>query len=81
MSAPPPDASLCPLCGRGNQCAIMAGIDPLSCWCMDVPVSPAALARIPEPMRNKACLCPACAQGMADMMSPIQPPRTDPAGD
>ncbi|MET1537444.1 cysteine-rich CWC family protein, partial [Burkholderia sola] len=51
MSAPFPDASLCPLCGRSNQCAILAGIDPLNCWCMDTPVAPDALARIPEPMR------------------------------
>ncbi|ATH12898.1 hypothetical protein CHL79_10990 [Delftia acidovorans] len=84
MSAPPSDASLCPLCGRSNQCAILAGADPLNCWCMDTPVAPDALARIPEPLRNKACLCPACALGTdrprppasADMMSPTQPPRT-----
>ncbi|WP_280191827.1 cysteine-rich CWC family protein [Delftia sp. PS-11] len=83
MSATHDDDGLCPLCGRSSQCAIIAGADPLLCWCMTTPVAPASLARIPPQMRGKACLCPACAAGApaADMMSTIHPPELDPAGD
>lgn len=56
-------ADRCPLCGQANQCAIMAGQAPESCWCMQAPVSPLALARLPEQARGKACICPRCAAG------------------
>ena len=59
------DPTRCPLCGASNQC-VMAGSpgagDPaLPCWCTQVTIERAQLARIPEAARNRACLCPACA--------------------
>ncbi|QIL82152.1 cysteine-rich CWC family protein [Diaphorobacter sp. HDW4A] len=57
-----PDTSHCPLCGQANQCAIVAGLPPESCWCMNEPVSNEALERIPQEQRGKACICPACAR-------------------
>ncbi|QKV51570.1 cysteine-rich CWC family protein [Comamonas antarctica] len=60
-SAPPIDPTRCPLCGRSNQCAASAALPPEDCWCMSTPISPAALAQIPDSVRNQSCLCPACA--------------------
>ncbi|CAB5720928.1 Uncharacterised protein [Delftia tsuruhatensis] len=74
MTKPPLDASLCPLCGRSNRCAVMEGGDPGGCWCMDAPISPDALARIPQDARDLACLCPTCAALAATETPPL--PRT-----
>jgi hypothetical protein len=35
----------------------------MPCWCADVNVDPAALARVPETERNRSCLCRSCATG------------------
>ena len=64
------DISVCPLCGQPNQCAISAGLPPESCWCMQTPVSPDALAQLPAEARGKACICPVCAQGPANPSQP-----------
>ena len=51
----------CPVCGAPNECAAAAtGSFATPCWCVDAVVDPAALARVPEPMRHRACLCRAC---------------------
>lgn len=34
-----------------------------TCWCMGVVISPQALARVPDELKNQACLCPDCAAG------------------
>ena len=43
----------------------MAGgnLDADSCWCMTVTISPQALERVPDELKNQTCLCPACATG------------------
>jgi hypothetical protein len=52
----------CPLCGERNDCApARSGSLDTSCWCTEVVVDPAALARLPESERNKVCLCRRCA--------------------
>ncbi|WP_213875096.1 cysteine-rich CWC family protein [Pseudomonas sp. dw_358] len=55
--------SLCPACGARNDCALA---DPASadraCWCYSVSIDPQVLRALPEALRNKACLCPRCAQ-------------------
>lgn len=56
------DTGHCPLCGQPNQCAIVSGLAPESCWCMTTPVSREALARIAPEQRGKACICAHCAQ-------------------
>lgn len=54
----------CPLCGAPNRCAVAAeGSFAVDCWCASVRISAQALARVPEPLRGKACLCAACATG------------------
>ncbi|MDH5858891.1 cysteine-rich CWC family protein [Lampropedia aestuarii] len=60
----PDPASLCPLCGTANRCAISAGANPSSCWCMQTAIAPAALAQA-SAMRTAGtpasqCLCPTC---------------------
>jgi hypothetical protein len=38
------------------------------CWCSQARIDREVLARIPEPMRRKACICPTCAgvQALSD---------------
>lgn len=60
----PLSATACPLCGGPNGCAPAAcGRFDVDCWCTGVRFAPAALARVPEAQRGKACLCRACATG------------------
>ena len=52
----------CPLCGEPNNCVpAMQGKFGAECWCTSVTVSQKALARIPDELKGKACLCRACA--------------------
>ena len=52
----------CPVCGAANQCAVaQAGTFDVECWCKNVTFSTAALERVPDEKRRKACLCPMCA--------------------
>ncbi|MDO8276791.1 MAG: cysteine-rich CWC family protein [Burkholderiaceae bacterium] len=64
-STPSIDTSLCPLCGGPNGCAQVApraeGAEAPPCWCMNVRISPQALARLPAAARRRACICQACA--------------------
>jgi len=57
------DVSNCPLCGMPNDCAVAAGRDPDSCWCMTATMSPGALASIPAEAKGKVCICGRCANG------------------
>ncbi|KRP52003.1 MULTISPECIES: cysteine-rich CWC family protein [Pseudomonas] len=55
--------TLCPACGAPNDCTLA---DPrtagMACWCFSVSIDPALLQALPDELRNKACLCPRCAQ-------------------
>jgi hypothetical protein len=57
------DTTKCPLCGEANECAVAAGRDPESCWCMTVTMSPTAIAAIPAEAQGKICICARCASG------------------
>ncbi|WP_394791440.1 cysteine-rich CWC family protein [Rhodoferax sp.] len=61
----PPDPSLCPLCGAPNVCAMeleqSTGQPQPPCWCTQVAIDSATLARIPPQAQNLACICPRCA--------------------
>jgi len=63
----------CPACGQPNQCAMAAGADPLTCWCMQVPVSQAVLDRLPAHERGQRCICPVCARVPAPAPAPAEP--------
>lgn len=59
------DPGHCPLCGQPNRCAMEAarasGQPQPPCWCTTARFPPELLARVPEPARRLACICPACA--------------------
>ncbi|MEM7437043.1 MAG: cysteine-rich CWC family protein [Myxococcota bacterium] len=57
------DTTRCPLCGEANECAIAAGRDPSSCWCMSAVMDAGALARIPAEAQGRVCICARCAAG------------------
>jgi hypothetical protein len=65
-----PDATLCPLCGEPNACALAAG--QRHCWCFEVEVSEAARVRAAKLVGERVCVCrrcgtaPAAAQRLAD---------------
>ena len=61
-AANPGTASTCPLCNGSNECAVASsGNFDTPCWCSGVTMDPAALARVPETERGRACLCRKCA--------------------
>ena len=51
----------CPLCGGANECQLCS---PAAfkgrCWCADENISSELLARVPEHLRNRACICRRC---------------------
>ena len=51
----------CPLCGQSNECqsATQAGYKG-PCWCMKENFPPDLLARLPEEVRRRACICQRC---------------------
>jgi hypothetical protein len=62
-SQPLPDLT-CPLCGGPNGCApAISGDFNSACWCTETKITPELLARVPEALRGKSCICKACATG------------------
>jgi hypothetical protein len=64
---PTVNASICPLCGQVNLCAMeqarLNGTPPTEpCWCTQVSFSAELLARVPEAARQQACICAACVR-------------------
>ncbi|MEY4917132.1 MAG: hypothetical protein RL616_1045 [Verrucomicrobiota bacterium] len=53
----------CPLCGAANECQLCS---PAAfkgrCWCADAEITDELLARIPENLRNRACICQSCVE-------------------
>lgn len=54
------DSGICPLCGGPNGCAVPAGEDPYSCWCMTARIPQGLRDRVPADRRGKACICRSC---------------------
>jgi hypothetical protein len=63
------DPSRCPLCGQPNRCAMELerehGVPQGPCWCTQVDFGAELLARVPPGARERACICAACAAGLA----------------
>lgn len=55
---------LCPICQQDNRCGnlLSCGSDK-SCWCSssEIQFSEKLLNQIPNEVKNKACICKACA--------------------
>jgi hypothetical protein len=65
------DTTKCPLCGGANQCAVAAGNDAESCWCMSVTISPNVLKAIPPAAQGRICICAGCT-GAEDPASALE---------
>jgi len=67
--------SLCPLCGGANECQLCTQVAGKGlCWCFNVTLPEALLARVPENSRNRACLCHNCIVNF-----PLEQPSSPPA--
>jgi hypothetical protein len=57
------DAACCPLCGRDNGCQLCTtSAYKGPCWCTRVKMPEELLARVPEVLRNRACICHDCVR-------------------
>lgn len=64
----PLDPSRCPLCGQPNRCTQGSpATRDQPCWCFQATLSAEALERVPAEARDRACLCPRCAAGRAEV--------------
>ncbi|MGH7528365.1 MAG: cysteine-rich CWC family protein [Gemmatimonadales bacterium] len=54
------DPSRCVLCGQENHCAIAADPHAATCWCFTERVPAELRIRIPDELRNRACVCRRC---------------------
>lgn len=71
----------CPRCGADNQCAVVSNEDvattgqskaagcagDLTCWCFQVPLTPAQRAFLPA---SSSCYCAACLQALVLEIAP-----------
>ena len=64
---------LCPLCGGANDCRMCSTTAAKgTCWCAAVEIPDALLARVPEHLRNRACLCRKCVEKFQREATPTQ---------
>jgi prepilin-type N-terminal cleavage/methylation domain-containing protein/prepilin-type processing-associated H-X9-DG protein len=57
------DPAVCPLCGGANGCQLCTpDVYKGACWCARVEMPAELLARVPENLRNRACICRACVE-------------------
>ncbi|SFC00509.1 Cysteine-rich CWC [Polaromonas sp. OV174] len=76
-----PNTSVCPRCGAGLRCGMVAG--DAECWCMQLPhVMPVPEARKPPaPSQDGAaaasCYCPACLKQITDERKNALSPAPD----
>jgi len=69
-SAASVDPLRCPLCGKQNACAVELGLTADACWCVAQTFPASLLERVPEPLRNVACVCRECIAAAARSESP-----------
>lgn len=51
----------CPICGEDNDCGLLK--DPTqACWCTQKTFPNELLQKVPENMKNKACICQRCVE-------------------
>jgi len=57
------DPAVCPLCGGVNECRLCSpAAQKGPCWCASVEIPAELLARVPENIRNRACICRSCIE-------------------
>lgn len=58
---------LCPICQQPNLCQRdPQSACPLQCWCQSARFTPEMRLRLPEEVRDVACLCAACLAKLAE---------------
>ena len=72
----PADTSVCPRCGAGLRCGMVAG--DAECWCVQLPhVMPVPTERTPSPegsaLSSLSCYCPACLKLITDERTRLSP--------
>ena len=78
MSAQPPtlpdEPSVCPRCGAGFRCGMVAG--DAACWCADLPLLAELPVRLPDTagaaeieVPAASCFCPACLKSLTNPTS------------
>ena len=70
------DTSVCPRCGAGLRCGMVAG--DAECWCVQLPhVMPVPTERTPSPegsaLSSLSCYCPACLKLITDERTRLSP--------
>jgi hypothetical protein len=63
------DGARCPLCSGPNQCALVEG--RRHCWCYEIEIPRATLARVPLHLRDLVCICQGCATRKPSDESPL----------
>jgi len=60
-TAPVGDPAACSLCGGANECQLCSpAAHQGRCWCADADIPRELIARVPEQLRNRACICKKC---------------------
>jgi len=55
--------AICPLCGGANECQLCSpAAHQGACWCAKMEMPDELLARVPEHLRNRACICRRCVE-------------------
>ncbi|MDX2019216.1 MAG: cysteine-rich CWC family protein [Deltaproteobacteria bacterium] len=57
------EAQRCPLCEQANACAVAAGREPGSCWCMSAMAAPGVKERLAA--TPDRCACQRCFTSVA----------------
>ena len=60
------DTTICPLCGKLNQCAMAANPKATECWCESVVFPKELLAQVSEDAAKKTCICRVCLEKYQD---------------
>ena len=75
----------CPLCGGNNECLLCTAVAYKGqCWCAHMEIPGELLARVPENLRNRACICRTCVEKFhlnrnLSASASAHPARRDPA--
>lgn len=65
------DPSRCPLCGVANECQLCSPATYKGpCWCAHMEMPEELLARVPENLRNRACICADCVAKFHEHKTP-----------
>ena len=63
----------CPLCGGANECQLCTpAAYKGQCWCARMEMPAALLARVPENLRDRACICQHCVENFQSELPPAQ---------